>query len=75
MPPADFLAVFRDYYGPTMNAFEAAEASGRADDLLRELEALFNGAEPELGQPRDVDPRDLPARHRRTLNRAERRPP
>ena len=24
-----------------MNAFEAAEASGRADDLRRELEALF----------------------------------
>ena len=30
------------YYGPTMNAFEAAEANGRADDLQGELEALFN---------------------------------
>ena len=26
-----------------MNAFEAAEKNGRAGDLQRELEALFNG--------------------------------
>ena len=42
MSPSEFLAVFRTYYGPTMNVFEAAETSGRADDLLRELDALFN---------------------------------
>ncbi len=40
-PPAELLAEFRDYYGPTMNAFAAAEADGRADDLWRELEELF----------------------------------
>ena len=34
-------ALFRNYYGPTMNAFEAAEADGRAGDLLGELEGLF----------------------------------
>ncbi|WP_460636874.1 class I SAM-dependent methyltransferase [Larkinella harenae] len=39
--PVDFLARFRDYYGPTMNAFEAAEKNGKAADLHRELEALF----------------------------------
>jgi ubiquinone/menaquinone biosynthesis C-methylase UbiE len=39
--PSEFVAVFRSYYGPTMNAFEAAEASGRAADLQKELEALF----------------------------------
>lgn len=39
--PAEFLADFRDYYGPTMNAFEAAEADGRRDDLQSQLEALF----------------------------------
>jgi len=39
--PSTFLAIFRDYYGPTMNAFAAAEANGRRDDLQRELEALF----------------------------------
>lgn len=41
-PPAELLAEFRKYYGPTMNAFEAATADGRADDLQAELEALFN---------------------------------
>jgi SAM-dependent methyltransferase len=39
--PAAFLADFRDYYGPTMNAFEAAERTGRAGDLQAELETLF----------------------------------
>jgi hypothetical protein len=29
------------YYGPTMNAFEAAEKNGRASDLQHELEVLF----------------------------------
>ena len=28
--PAELVAEFRAYYGPTMNAFEAAEANGRA---------------------------------------------
>ena len=40
--PTEFLAVFRTYYGPTMNAFEAATAAGREADLQAELEALFN---------------------------------
>lgn len=40
-PPARFLAAFRDYYGPTMNAFEAAAKDGRADQLEGELTALF----------------------------------
>ncbi len=40
-PPTELVTAFRSYYGPTMNAFAAAEASGRADDLQRELEALF----------------------------------
>jgi SAM-dependent methyltransferase len=41
-PPTTLLAAFRSYYGPTMNAFEAAEADGRAEALQAELEALFN---------------------------------
>jgi ubiquinone/menaquinone biosynthesis C-methylase UbiE len=40
--PAEFLYVFRTYYGPTMNAFEAAAANGREADLQAGLEALFN---------------------------------
>jgi ubiquinone/menaquinone biosynthesis C-methylase UbiE len=40
--PAGLVSAFRSYYGPTMNAFEAAQADGRADDLQDELEALFH---------------------------------
>ena len=40
--PAEFVDVFRTYYGPTMNAFEAAAADGREADLQAELESLFN---------------------------------
>lgn len=39
--PADFVAAFRTYYGPTMNAFAAAAVDGREDDLQTELETLF----------------------------------
>lgn len=41
-PPSDFVDEFRRYYGPTMNAFEAAEKSGRAEELAKELKDLFN---------------------------------
>lgn len=40
--PSAFLSEFRTWYGPTMNAFAAADQSGRAADLQAELEALFN---------------------------------
>jgi ubiquinone/menaquinone biosynthesis C-methylase UbiE len=39
--PAGFVATFRDYYGPTMNAFEAADKTGRKDQLEKELVELF----------------------------------
>ncbi len=39
--PANYMATFRDYYGPSMNAFEAAQKNGRGDALQQELEALF----------------------------------
>ena len=39
--PSNFVDAFRRYYGPTMNAFEAAEKSSRAEDLKKELDALF----------------------------------
>ena len=41
-PPSKLLEAFRTYYGPTMNAFEAAEKNGKAADLHRELDDLFN---------------------------------
>lgn len=40
--PAALVDEFRKYYGPTMNAFEAAEKNGRAADLQKELEDLFD---------------------------------
>jgi len=40
--PTELVDAFRKYYGPTMNAFEAAETNGRAGDLQKELEVLFN---------------------------------
>jgi len=39
--PSALVDVFRKYYGPTMNAFEAAEKQGRAANLQQELEELF----------------------------------
>ena len=39
--PKAFVDLFRTYYGPTMNAFEAAEKDGRADALYGELVELF----------------------------------
>jgi hypothetical protein len=37
-PPAQLVDAFRKYYGPTMNAFEAAEKSGRSSELKTELD-------------------------------------
>jgi len=40
--PSELVGAFRKYYGPTMNAFEAAEKNDRGGDLQKELEVLFN---------------------------------
>jgi SAM-dependent methyltransferase len=40
--PSELVAEFKDYYGPTMNAFAAAAADGREAELRAELEDLFN---------------------------------
>jgi len=40
-PPSELVATFKDYYGPTMNAFAAAAADGREAELQAELEKLF----------------------------------
>lgn len=48
--PKELLALFRQYYGPTMNAFEAAEKAGKTEQLQRELEDLF------VAQNRSPDP-------------------
>ena len=56
-PPTALVAAFRNYYGPTMNAFEAAEKNGRAADLQQELEALF---ESQNRSRAGTEPRFLP---------------
>ncbi len=48
--PAELVGRFRDFYGPTMNAFEAAKKSGRVAELQRELETLF-AAQNASGRP------------------------
>lgn len=40
--PSELVAEFRTYYGPTMNAFEAAASTGREAALQAELETLFD---------------------------------
>jgi hypothetical protein len=39
--PSEFVETFQRFYGPTMNAFEAAEKNGRTEDLRKELNTLF----------------------------------
>lgn len=41
-PPEAFLRLFRDWYGPTMNAYAAAKAAAREDKLHAQLSALFS---------------------------------
>jgi len=40
--PSEFVSNFKNFYGPTMNAFDAAEKNDKAADLQKELEDLFN---------------------------------
>jgi ubiquinone/menaquinone biosynthesis C-methylase UbiE len=40
--PSALVDEFRKYYGPTMNAFEAAQKKGQAAELQKQLEELFN---------------------------------
>ena len=48
---------FKNFYGPTMNAFEAAEKNGKADQLQRELEELFN----KHNESKDLNAVSIPA--------------
>jgi hypothetical protein len=57
IPPADVVAEFRNYYGPTMNAFAAAEENERTADLERELVALFEAQ----NESRDESMTSIPA--------------
>ncbi|HEX7905356.1 MAG TPA: class I SAM-dependent methyltransferase [Chitinophagaceae bacterium] len=56
-PPPVLVETFKSYYGPTMNAFDAAEKNGKASDLQRELENLFNNQ----NKSPDPDATSIPA--------------
>ncbi|WP_336518500.1 class I SAM-dependent methyltransferase [Pollutibacter soli] len=40
--PKEYVSVFKNFYGPTMNAFDAAAKNDKSDELQKELEDLFN---------------------------------
>ncbi len=61
VPATEFLSLFRTYYGPTMNAFDAAEANGRADELFNELDCLFK----EQNQSSNPQTTSIPATYLR----------
>ena len=65
--PKEFVGMFRDYYGPTMNAFAAAESNGRAAELQAELEALFEAQNTSARTRPHRHPGHLHARHRDAL--------
>ena len=51
---AHWIQVFRDYYGPTMNAFEAAARAGRRDELEAQLGVLFRSENRALGKGTEI---------------------
>jgi ubiquinone/menaquinone biosynthesis C-methylase UbiE len=59
--PSQFVDEFRKYYGPTMNAFDAAEKNGRATALQKELEELF------ISQNRSKNATSIPATFLRVM--------
>lgn len=59
--PTEFVDAFRTYYGPTMNAFAAAEKDGKSDELLQELVSLFNSQ----NQSEDPNQTEIPATYMR----------
>ena len=40
--PKEYVSLFKNFYGPTMNAFDAAEKNGKIAELEQELISLFN---------------------------------
>jgi hypothetical protein len=47
--PADLIESFRRFYGPTMNAFEAAEKNGKVEELRKQLLELANAQNTRTG--------------------------
>ena len=64
-PPSEFLALFKDYYGPTMNAYRGGCGERSRGRAARRAGGAVQRAQP--GRRQHVDPRDVPARHGRGL--------
>ena len=47
--PAQVIELFRQFYGPTMNAFEAAEKNGRTEELNNQLVELATAQNQDTG--------------------------
>jgi ubiquinone/menaquinone biosynthesis C-methylase UbiE len=63
--PEEFVAAFKTYYGPTMNAFDAAEKNGKSTELQQELIALFISQ----NKSTDLNKTEIPATYLRvTVN-------
>jgi SAM-dependent methyltransferase len=62
-PPASLVEAFRQYYGPTMNAFEAAQKDGRAGSLQEELTVLFESQ----NKSADENATSIPATYLRVI--------
>ena len=54
--PEDFVQIFRHYYGPTMNAFDAAEKNGNTAALEQELISLFRSQNKALSANTTIIP-------------------
>lgn len=48
--PAEVIETFRKFYGPTMNAFDAAEKNGKTDELNSQLIALAEAQNTIVGR-------------------------
>ncbi|MBX9779279.1 MAG: methyltransferase domain-containing protein [Chitinophagaceae bacterium] len=57
----EFVTAFKRYYGPTMNAFDAAEKNGKSTELQQELISLFSSQ----NKSTDLDKTEIPATYLR----------
>jgi hypothetical protein len=60
-PPAEYAQIMRTFYGPTMNAVEAAEKNGKLTELTKEIDDLYTKMN-ESGNPGTTS---IPAAYRR----------
>ncbi len=65
--PTEFIELFRDFYGPTMNAYDAARKSGKEQELHNKLLELAH-AQNKSGECRNLHSSHVHARNRNPVN-------